>query len=97
MAELFCFPGLTWTGVHDIAIADVDGDNKQDILVATDQLYDGRLHVIDGATHVLKNSYSYDSGSPLYQVTTADIDGNGDQEIIAGGGMEHTGSPGVFV
>ena len=91
------FGGFAWTGVHDVEIGDVDRDGRTDIVVATDRLYNGALYVIDGRDHVVKDRYLFDNGSPLYALALDDIDGDGEIEIIAGGGVEHTGSPGAFV
>jgi Ca2+-binding RTX toxin-like protein len=91
------FGGSAWTGIHDIKIGDVDDDGTQEIVVATDKLYDGALYVIDGQTKQIEKSYFYDDGAPLYSVDIADVDNDGQTEIIAGGGREHTGAPGVSV
>lgn len=91
------FGGRAWTGIHDVAVGDVDGDGKNEIVVATDELYDGAIYLIDAGASQAKAFYEYDSGSPLYAVTLSDINGDGVEEIIAGGGKEHTGSPGTFV
>lgn len=89
------FGGFAWTGVHDVKIADVDGDGNTEILVATDRLYNGALYVIDGQTKVVERQVIYDSGAPLYKLDIADLDGDGSLEIVAGGGSATTGSPGV--
>ena len=91
------FGNFAWTGVHDVAVIDIDGDGASEIVVATDELYDGALYLIDGTTRQVEAQYLYDDGSPLYALTLADMDGDGRPEIIAGGGKEHTGSPGTFV
>jgi len=91
------FGGHAWTGIHDLEVADIDGDNKNEILVATDRLYDGALYVLNGSDGSLKYSKIYDSGSPLYAIKSADIDNDGDVEIIASSGKEHTGSPGKYI
>ncbi len=91
------FGGYAWTGIHDLEIADIDGDNNNEILVVTDRLYDGALYVLNGSDGSLKYSKIYDSGSPLYAIKTADIDNDGDVEIIVSSGKEHTGSPGKYI
>ncbi len=91
------FHGHAWTGVHDVAVGDVDGDGAPEIVVATDRLYDGAIYVLDGATRAVEAEYLYDDGSPMYAVALADLEGDGRMEIVAGGGREHTGSPGTFV
>jgi hypothetical protein len=91
------FGGYAWTGIHDLKIGDVDNDGVQEIVVATDRLYDGALYVIDGQTKAIEKSYVYDDGAPIYSIDIADVDNDGQTEIIAGGGREHTGAPGVYV
>ncbi|AIY67475.1 FG-GAP-like repeat-containing protein [Pseudoalteromonas piratica] len=91
------FNGNAWTGVHDLTVADVDNDGKNEIIVGTDRLYDGVVYVIDGEKGSVEYSKVLDSGSPIYSVTTADIDNDGEVEIIAAGGKEHTGSPGKYI
>lgn len=91
------FENQAWTGIHDLEIADVDGDNKNEIIVATDRLYDGAIYVLDGTNGAVKYSKIYDEGSPIYAVKAVDIDNNGTLEIIASSGKEHTGSPGKYI
>ena len=91
------FLSNAWTGIHDLAIGDVDNDGFAEVVVATDHLYDGALYVVDPRGGTIKNTYIYDDGSPLYAVDIADIDNDGLNEIIAGSAIEHSGSPGVFV
>jgi hypothetical protein len=91
------FGGNAWTGIHDLKIGDVDNDGVNEIVVATDKLYDGALYVINGQTKAIEKSYFYDSGAPMYSVDIADVDNDGQTEIIAGGGRAHTGAPGVYV
>jgi hypothetical protein len=91
------FGGHAWTGIHDVKIGDVNDDGEQEILVATDKLYDGAIYVLNGITHEIERSYFYDDGAPIYSIAIADVDNDGQTEIIAGGGREHTGAPGVYV
>jgi len=89
--------GGTWTGIHDIAVADLDGNGTHEVIVATDRLYDGRVHILDGLNGTITKSVVLESGSPIYSLKILDIDGDSTLEIIAGGGVEHTGSKGTFV
>jgi len=91
------FGGSAWTGVHDVAIGDVDDDTETEIVIATDELYDGAIYVVNGISHSIEGAYVYDDGAPIYSVEIADVDQDGQTEIIAGGGREHTGAPGVYV
>ena len=60
------FGNFAWTGVHDLAIGDVDNDGRNEIVVGTDQLYNGAIYIIDGVNHTVKNSYIYDSGAESF-------------------------------
>lgn len=91
------FNGNAWTGVHDVAIANVDDDPQNEIIVTTDRLYDGMLYIIDGISYEKELQIELDDGSPLYAMEVFDIDGDGVKEIITGAGKEHTGSPGTYV
>jgi hypothetical protein len=92
---------LSWTGIHDLALADVDGDGDVEIAIAADRLYDGVIEIYDrvgGAlAPVWSNATPYPSGAPFHSVAVADADGDGDLEVIGGGGREHTGAAGVFL
>jgi hypothetical protein len=90
------FGGTAWTGIHDVQIGDVNNDGTQEIVVATDRLYDGAIYILDGTTKEIKHSYFYDEGAPIRSLAIADIDNDGTTEIIAGGSREHTGAPGVY-
>lgn len=96
-SETDMFGSNAWTGIHDLKIGDVDDDEDMEIIVATDRLYDGTLYIINGKTHEIEHNYLYDEGSPLYSLDIYDVDNDGETEIIAGGGREHTGSPGTYV
>lgn len=90
------FGETTWTGIHDVQIGDVNNDGTQEIVVATDRLYDGAVYVIDGITKEIRHSYFYDEGAPIRSLAIADIDNDGTIEMIAGGSRETTGAPGVY-
>lgn len=91
------FQGFAWTGVHDVAIGDVDGNGENEIVVATDRLYDGAIYLIDGNTHAIEKTYYFDDGSPFSAIALADFDRDGRMDILAGNFAAHTGSPGVFL
>jgi FG-GAP-like repeat/Divergent InlB B-repeat domain len=96
-SPLNLFGGHAWTGIHALKIGDVDGDGVKEIVIGTDDLYDGVIYVINGETYALEKTYTYDEGAPIYALEIADIDNDGQVEIIAGGGREHTGAPGVYI
>lgn len=86
-----------WTGIHALAVADINNDGTNDVLVGTDRLYDGYVYALDGTNGQVISSIALESGSPIYSLKVADIDGDGDLELLAGGGKEHTGATGVYV
>lgn len=90
-----------WTGTHDLELRDVDGDGNLEILVAADWLYDGVIEIYDFAsdsTFSLRwTNATRPSGAPFHSVDTLDVDGDGDLEVVGGGGREHTGADGVFI
>lgn len=89
-----------WTGIHDLKLRDVTWHPGKEIVIASDWLYDGLIEVysfkLGNFTKVWTNSLK-PSGSPFYSVDMADLDNNGQRELIIGGGREHTGADGVFV
>lgn len=90
-----------WTGVHDLKLRDLDGDSRLEIVVATDRLYDGLIEAYrfsppDTFTLVWTNA-TRPTGAPFHSVEVADVDGDGQPEVIAGGGRAHTGASGVFI
>ncbi len=91
------FNGTAWTGVHALRIANVDADPQPEILVATDRLYDGRLFVVDGLTRAVEHEWPFDSGSPLQTLDVADVDNDGQLDVVAANSQAHSGSPGTFL
>ena len=90
------------TGLHDLKLRNVDGDAALEIVVATDHLYDGeiRIYDFDGPTNTFSQRWTNSekpSGLPFHSVEVADLDADGELEVVAGGGREHTGAEGVFV
>jgi len=71
----------TWEGVYTAAVSDVDNDGKNEIVVATDQLYDGKIWVVDGKTHTIKSSNLFSVGE-FHSLAIDDVDNDGQKEII---------------
>jgi hypothetical protein len=92
---------LGWEGVGQVKVHDVDGDSRGEILIAACTTYDGLVEIYDFAangtfTEIWDNN-TLPSGSVFRCVEAADVDGDGQLEILAGVAGAHTGSPGIFV
>jgi hypothetical protein len=90
------------TGLHDLKLRNVDTDAALEIVVATDNLYDGQIRIydFDGPSNTFSLRWTNSErpfGLPFHSVEVADLDLDGNLEVIAGGGREHTGAEGVFV
>lgn len=75
------FFNYTWEGVCTAAISDVDKDGKNEIIVATDRLYDGQIWIVDGKTHTIKSSHLFDTGA-FKTLAIEDVDNDGQKEIV---------------
>jgi hypothetical protein len=82
--------GLGWTGIHDLRLRDVNGDGKLEILVAASFTYDGVIEIYSfDATNTFTRTWinsTRPSNGSFYCVDAADIDNDGDMEIIGGAG-----------
>jgi hypothetical protein len=93
--------GHARTGVHALELADVDNDNVLEILIATayDSLImaDGLIMAYDGISHNLDWQTVKHDGTYFSALAVADIDNDGQLEVIGGQAREHTGATGVYV
>jgi hypothetical protein len=79
-----------WTGIHDLKLRDINKDGRLDIVVAGDRLYDG---LIEAYTFSSTNTFTRvwtnatrPTSEAFFTVDVADVDGNGDLEVIGGAG-----------
>jgi len=70
-----------WEGVFTAAISDIDNDGTNEIIVATDQLYDGQIWIVNGKTHTVESSHTFDLGA-FHSLDVADVDNDGQKEIV---------------
>jgi WD40 repeat protein len=93
---------INWTvrdlgrDVHGIAVADVDGDGHMEIVAGTGYKTDypaGKVYVFDGKTHKMKRDLAFGE-SKHRAVAVADVDMDGDNEIIIGSGTAQGERPG---
>jgi hypothetical protein len=75
---------MIWTGTYDVAISDVDNDGNNEIIVAADQTYTGKIWIIDGKNHTIKSShlFSTENVGELHSLQVNDIDNDGQKELI---------------
>lgn len=76
-----------WTGIHDVKINDIDNDGDMEIIVAAGETYTGEIWIVDGTTKVIQSSYIYQTENldEFYTLDIADVDNDGQKEIIVGG------------
>ena len=82
------FEGLRWSSV---AIADVDGDGSQDVLIAGSDASNDRLTILytnDGVGNFTEMTGTIFEGIASGSVAIADVDGDGSQDILVVGSGE---------
>src|ERR1043166_5074612 len=92
---------VSWTGVHDLKLKDVENNGRMSIVIGADYLYDGAIEIYrfdsnNTFTRTWTNA-TRPSGNPFNFVEVADLDNDGTRKIIAGNTVAHTGSDGVYV
>ena len=91
----------SWTGVRDLKLRDAEGDGRLEILIGGDYLYDGAAEIWSfSAGNTFTKQWANTTrpeGSPFNFVDLVDINGDNTPELIAGNGVDHTGSEGVYV
>lgn len=84
--------------IHTLAIGDINGDGTNEIIAGGEYLSDGVIYILDALTGFAWETFlELEFGSPIHSIAIDDIDYDGDMEIIAGGGVAHTGSAGAAV
>lgn len=94
--------GGGWSGaVKDVELRDLNADGQLEVLVAMGNPYDG---LIEAYAFSASNQFSLvwtnatrPFGLAFHAVDVADIDGDGNLEVLAAGGREHTGAEGVYI
>lgn len=91
----------SFEGVRDLVLRDLNGDGRPEILVATDWLRDGVVEAYSFSasnqfTLVWTNQVRADLDE-FNSVEVADIDGDGQVEVLAGGNGDFSGQGGTFV
>ncbi|MEZ5084399.1 MAG: T9SS type A sorting domain-containing protein [Bacteroidales bacterium] len=88
--------GNIWTGVYTIEIQDIDQDSETEIIIASGDTYDGKIWIINGATHEIESSYEFyaEDLDEFYALDVVDVDDDGQIECVVGeGGYLHVIDP----
>jgi hypothetical protein len=89
------------TPIPSLLLRNLDGDPSMEIVLAGGAPYDGVVQVYDFTapdTFTLSWTNAVKPfGSWFFSVETGDADGDGDPEILIGGGRAHTGADGTFL
>lgn len=74
-----------WDGSYNLEINDIDNDGVPEIIVAADQLYKGKIWVIDGITKTIESSHLFSSEdlSSFTALAVDDVDDDGNKEYVA--------------
>lgn len=82
----------SWSGIHNLRLAQLDRDEQLEIVVASDRINDGTIEIYDGITHNVQRAIEPDlyARTPMNAVDIADVDGDGPVEIVAGLGHVDT-------
>lgn len=88
--------GHSALGIHDLVLYDLQGDGRDEILIAADDYYDGLIEAFSFTGGVFSlvwtNPMPLPQGAPFFQLKVADVDRNGDLEIVGGTGRVVSGS-----
>jgi uncharacterized repeat protein (TIGR01451 family) len=83
--------GSVLTRIHSLRLGDVNGDDRQDILVATEESYEGVIEAYDGLTHERMWQSAKIWGTNFNSLTIADVDADGNVEVVGGQDVDHNG------
>ncbi|MBZ0111814.1 MAG: VCBS repeat-containing protein [Thermoanaerobaculia bacterium] len=78
-------------------LIDIDSDPQLEICVAMDNFSSGLIVCYDGLGHTEEWRFTLPSHLGAWSLLAADVDGDGDQELVAGTYARNSGSPGSYV
>lgn len=90
--------GRSSGGVFSMALRDVDQNGDDEIVIGTDESYDATIEIYDYAAGVFTRQWTNGTlppGTSFRSIEAADLDLDGDVEIIGGVRLLHSGAAGV--
>lgn len=93
--------GHSIRGVQNLKLRDIDGDGRQEIVMAGDRSYNGLVEIYGftdaGGFELEWQSAGDPSGSPYTQADVMDVDGDGNLEVVTTNESVHSGSEGFYL
>ncbi len=77
--------------------ANIDGDPQLEICITAETSGAGTIACYDGLTHAEEWHHEIPDGLSFRSLEIVDVDGDGQLEVVAGVGRDHTGGDGCFV
>lgn len=90
-------PSGTWTNLWKAKAANLDSDPQLEVCITNGSAYTGRISCFDGLSQLEQRRFDVPEGSIFTSLEIADLDGDGETEIVGGVEDIFSGVPGPFV
>lgn len=87
----------SFSGLWRVKCANVDADPQMEIFFTASSGYDGYISCVDGLTHVEQFRTASQNGEATHTLAIADVDNDGQLEIVTSTKKEHTGATGTYI
>ncbi|ADN77424.1 Pyrrolo-quinoline quinone [Ferrimonas balearica DSM 9799] len=72
----------TWGGMGELMVVDLDGNGRKEIILGSNYLYDGRIHILDSSNGALKRSIATE-GSRITALAYGDLHTDDTNTLLA--------------